>query len=1008
MDLQQVLFEELKFEESSNLDKSPSWSGTRNIPNVDAVYKIGNQRIVYFSQMVEIDYKQLVETYKAIWNESEAPLLYVSLPHEIRIYNCYSQPPQEDSDLDNEERLLKRLTEIINIEDAIAKIQKQINHFDRIHLDSETFWNTSDGQKIDRDQRADQLLLRSILAAREQLVHEFRLSNEIAYDLLGRSIFIQYLEDRSFLTEELISEMTSGRYSNHREILGDFDATYTFYSNLSERFGGDIFPVSPQEKELMTKVPTILGAIKNFISGSTYVGNGITQLSLFPFDFRYIPIGFISEIYDAFLENRRSTGSYYTSQALVDFILEETLPTDKITPEMRILDPACGSGVFLVRTYQRLVDAWIQENNQRPNYRTLSNILRHSIYGCDINAAAARIAVFNLYLALLDYLPPKDFNTPEFSLPKLLGKNILPLDFFSDEFSKGIGGRKFDHIVGNPPWGDQSVLTSAALNVIDKHNYAIGGKQVVQVFLMYASVFCKSDVGEIAFLAPTKSTILVKSGTHQQFRDKFIREYNIRLIVNLSAVRHELFGNAISPSSVIFYRPQAPTPQTKFTYCIPKPSPLFKKVGTILVDTSEIKFLSIDEVLDKPFIWKTASWGTHRDISLISRLSQYPSIEKAIKQLELIRGQGFQINGPGKKKPAEWLTGMKYLPTTEIDRYFIEQENLPKIQEKLFYRGSTSRYRELFTMPAVLIRRGTSNRGFTVAFKPSQALAFKDSITAIAGTIEQEDILKWLTVYINSDLVKYYIFMSSVVWAVERDKIIQKEFLQLPFSLPEPDVLHEIVDLFDQITLNIQESKSSASYRVSKEYNSLVKELDTKVFDVFDLSLKERILVEDGINYSIDFFYWSQSKSRKPQNAVSVQQPDVSILTNYVEEFSQSVISLMKFQNEGLNSRIYVNGAPLCVVEFQKTSLNDAGRIETTQSSKELHQILKRLDERLIQQHSASIFMRRHVRIYDADKFYLIRPSENRFWTRAQALADADETLNQWLSASKTLQKEEA
>lgn len=1003
MDLQQVLFEELKFEESSNLDKSPSWSGIRDIPNIDAVYKIGNQRIVYFSRMFEIDYEQLLETYKAIWNESEAPLLYVSLPHEIRIYNCYNQPPQEANELDNEERLLKRLTEIINIEDAIAKIHQQINHFDRIHLDSETFWNTSDGQKIDREQRADQLLLRSILAVREQLVSEFKLSNEIAYDLLGRSIFIQYLEDRGFLTEELIREITSGKYSNHNDVLTDFDATYSFYERLSERFGGDIFPVRPQEKDYVTQ--NILGAIRNFIGGSIYVGKGTTQLLLFSFDFRYMPIGFISEIYDAFVENRRSTGSYYTSQALVDFILEETMPFDKITPKMRILDPACGSGVFLVRAYQRLVDAWIQENKQRPNYQTLSNILKHSIYGCDINAAAARIAVFNLYLAMLDYLPIDDFNKPDFSLPKLLKKTILPLDFFSDEFANHIGKLRFDRIIGNPPWG-KTTLSKSAEKIAKQKDYHIGGKQIVQVFLLYAPEFC-NDTGEVAFVAPVKATILVKDETHQRFHQQFLDKYHPRVIVNFAALRKKLFGRAISPSLVIFYSPRLSEDDKNFAYCVPKMSLLYKQTGTILLDATEVKFLSVAQIKNNPFIWKTALWGNHRDIGLILRLHEYRSLDEIVQELGWERGQGF-IVARKNRTPKPWLTGMLYLPTDNFTKYVVLESELKIILETKF-RDATPRMRDvLFKSPSALVLKGIDNqsRKLSAAYNELD-IAFQDQVVAFVAQDKDKDLLKWLTIFINSNLAQYYYFMTSTSWGIERDRVIQKELRELPFLIPARGELGIIVELFEQIS-EIVKDASEKTLPQNQQYIELEYLLNQRIYDIFDLTETERIQVEDTIQYIIDFFYWSDSTGKKPRSAISLEQPNTQILSDYTQLFSDTLNSLLKYQQVGLNSTIYTNGAPLCVVEFQKVSLEQSGQTSIRKSSTELQEILKRLDERLLQQHSASIFMRRHVRIYDGDRFYIIRPNEIRFWTRAQSLADADETLNEWLNTSKTQQKEEA
>ena len=74
------------------------------------------------------------------------------------------------------------------------------------------------------------------------------------------------------------------------------------------------------------------------------------------YDFKYIPIELISAIYETFLdEDRRKTSACYTPPEIVDFVLNEVLPFETEPQNVSILDPACGSGIFLVEAYRRLV-----------------------------------------------------------------------------------------------------------------------------------------------------------------------------------------------------------------------------------------------------------------------------------------------------------------------------------------------------------------------------------------------------------------------------------------------------------------------------------------------------------------------------------------------------------------------------------------------------------------------------------------------------------------------------
>ena len=113
------------------------------------------------------------------------------------------------------------------------------------------------------------------------------------------------------------------------------------FERLCNRFNGDLFPIGGAEGDVHE---SHLGLLLSFLN-STNLETG--QLSLWPYNFEYIPIELISNIYDIFLDNRRASGAYYTPLLLADFILEETMGDDIIRPEMTVLDPACGSGIFL-------------------------------------------------------------------------------------------------------------------------------------------------------------------------------------------------------------------------------------------------------------------------------------------------------------------------------------------------------------------------------------------------------------------------------------------------------------------------------------------------------------------------------------------------------------------------------------------------------------------------------------------------------------------------------------
>ena len=125
------------------------------------------------------------------------------------------------------------------------------------------------------------------------------------------------------------------------------------------------------------------------------------------------------------------------------------------------------------------------------------------------------------------------------------------------------------------------------------------------------------------------------------------------------------------------------------------------------------------------------------------------------------------------------------------------------------------------------------------------------------------------------------------------------------------------------------------------------------------------------------------------------------MLKEYAQEFIEVTTSLLHYQNQTLNARVYQDHAPLNVVEFELVNMADARDVRFVDKSKELHDLLYKLDRRLWERQASTLYTRRHVRIYDGPRFYVVRPGERRLWTRSQAYADAGSFVAEILSRSK-------
>ena len=124
-------------------------------------------------------------------------------------------------------------------------------------------------------------------------------------------------------------------------------------------------------------------------------------------------------------------GAVYTPPFLAALLLDYAMPYDKLTGNERILDPACGSGVFLVAAFKRLINVWRSRNSwSKPDVQTLKQILGRSIYGVELDPNAVHLTAFSLSLAVCDALQP-DVIWRELKFDPLHATNLLEADFFA-------------------------------------------------------------------------------------------------------------------------------------------------------------------------------------------------------------------------------------------------------------------------------------------------------------------------------------------------------------------------------------------------------------------------------------------------------------------------------------------------------------------------------------------------------------------------------------------------
>ena len=940
------------------------WQEIRDKLEMDAAYFHGNVPVVYFKELNTADDDYLWELHRSLWNHNRAPLLIAVLPQEVRVYNCFAPPVRDSGELfPRNPSSLK--TAVEQVTDVLA-LRAALSGYRRREIVSGRFVRAQEGE-FNREQRVDNRLLENLRHVRRRLILD-GLSESVANSLLGRSIFVRYLEDRGVIDEGYYGRFSNG-LSFHALLHGSLAETYQLFDDLADRFNGDLFPVTDFEREQVQ--PHHLQRLGRFLGGEE-ISSG--QMYFWAYDFKYIPIELISAIYETFLdEDRNQASAYYTPPEIVDYVLNEVLPFETGTETIKVLDPACGSGIFLVEAYRRLVMLHRHaRGGQNLSFDELRDLLTGSIHGVDISEEAIQVAAFSCYLALLEFLEPKSI-WEDVSFPTLKGRNLFVNDFFdvTAPFNEGL----YDVIVGNPPW--QSSLTVAATEFLREDGRTIGDKQIAQAFLWRAPTLL-AERGRVSLLAPSKGVLFNNSKPNREFRRQFFMTNRVTQVVDFSAFRRSLFRRAAGPMVAVFYgRLESDNTEhyNNIMYLNPHPSPMSEALSGIVVFGDEVRQLSRKQVASHPYIWKVALWGTPRDLALIDDLRErFPSLGKVTRSRSWDVRAGLIVKGRGVSHVPE-LGAMRYVPVNAVRPFHIASTTEERINSETFHRPrNIGTYRG----PHVLIRRGVTAGGVLASAFMQDDAVFTNGTFGITGPLSDMDNLKIVCAYINSSLTRYYQFLTASQWGVERDEILLAEYTGLPCAIPVEDagLGRRMVELVDQI----QESGGDGGWQPA---------LDELVYEAYRVTSTEQLIIRDFLEIAVDRHY-------NGLRASGFEVPS----TDEVRSYAQAYADVFEATTGGarvLAPIVYDGTPPYRAVSFRLAPSDTRGRRLSVVSEPELDRLLMRLENVATQEHGQGLYFRRNIKVYERDVIHIVKPAERRFWTTSAAYNDADETIAELL-----------
>ena len=984
--------------------------------NAERVFFLNDDPVFIFSSLPsESGEKAVLDCYRRTWSLARPRYLFLAVGMELHVYSLARPPTAPESNQDPVTPL-----EIVT---RAADIGDQLARFHRERLESGTAFEEL--QSAEGSGRADQQLLHDVRAATTALA-EAGLTPRIAHTLIERAILVRYLEDREILTEDYFESVES-RHADHPDVvssdrfapdfgqpsrfiplLGNKEITYDLFDQLAKDFNGDLFVSSVDEREVVTSDQ--LRLLMNLLQGKT--GADQEPLFLWAYDFSVIPTNLISTMYELFYReelNEAGSGTHYTPPELVEFVLADVLNKETLDQEPVVCDPACGSGIFLVEAYRRIVRHEMLTIRRRLSSGRLRDILLNRIAGCDIDEAAIRLAAFSLYVAFLNYQTPQDIQRAG-PLPRLIRRNgpafntgpLLVRDAFSRMDGEHTSGRQgndtpdeelpwkahsFNVVVGNPPWTEIRGGASRSEEWAKSVGRAIGDRSPSQLFLWRALDLLTED-GVAAFLISAKVMLNTRS-TSRVFRDSWLREVRVEHVVNFSRVRRDFFESGVAPFMLVRFRRSEQEANGMVVYETARPVPRGRR-GSSALARLDRQVVSQASLRARDYLWKTYSVGSIRDEALVARLE----VEDRLGDWTLggPRAYGFQ-------RARDHLSG--YPPTQSLSdlRSLKAFHSWGPLKNEWFepVPGYVKRVPDerLFRGLRLLVRRGVSPRFGPHARLETEPFAFRH--TTYAFSLDHLPLwqAKVILGTLLSSLGRYWLYMVSGSWGTWNDEVRSSDLLNMPLRLPSEtnQATRRIVEAVD----GLQQVHSQTG---RTEVPPQMAQIDDGVVELFELTNAERDLIAD---------FWAAQgpdATRPVRIGTRVRGTEADLDPYSREDIEPYLRVLLRAWNQRLGDsgefswQVWHDPRTDVVAVVLETREVDAehGPSLRAGESEDWSAALNRIGVQWEASQTRSILRYGMVRAVTDTAIVVVKRNEQHLWTATAAWQDADATAAQLLS----------
>jgi hypothetical protein len=940
--------------------------------------------------------RSLRELHRLSWNFSHSPSLITIEPQLLRVWSCCELPIETEPVTERTVLSVsaEELDRSYSMQDAAARALHWIS------LVSGQFFAGYAG-RFNRDGRADQMLLSNLRHIRSRLADEGLDDDDICHDLLARVIFVQFLFDRKDTDgAAALNPAKLARLHNdgtlkllHRDfasVLDDYEDSYALFEWLNARFNGDLFPGkgdTPQaraggwRRERQRVKSRHLKLLADFIRGDIDMPTG--QIALWPlYAFDVIPLEFISSIYETFVTERAARDAiFYTPPHLVDFILDRVLPWNGAAWDLKILDPACGSGIFLVKAFQRLVHRWrLAHPGATPKVDVLRRLLERNLVGVDKDPHAVRVACFSLYLAMCDEIEPRHYWTQAL-FPTMRDERLICSDYFNEgmvAFDSVEAAGRYDLIIGNAPWGD-SLVTPGATKWAKQADppWTIANKDIGGLFLAKSTRLLKPE-GQLALIQSANALLFNMSPTAVRFREQLFSRLRITAIYNLSALRFRVFKHkahtekrSIAPACVVIVQLGLPASNDRIAYVSPKSLKPLVDEFSIIIESRDVRWLSVRDALTDRSIWSVLMWGGPRDRELIDRLRRFPTLA-SLRDAGVKSSRGVQF---GRGKRVDSLASHRLFDQRKFedgDHLTFDADALPLAGPLMLDERHSTDF-SAYAHPQLIMKRSWRKQSARFEARLArttrrQNVVCNQSYVSIHGPVP---VLEAALLAFNSTVATYFLQLASGRAAAYRPEVLIDEVRSIPLPEPGGVVLGDV-------------ASSTA--------------IDRAAFKAFGLNDAERVLVEDLAGQVVRDFRAAENVLGGRPTAAAGDGGREQVLRDYCNHFMR-VLKAGFGATRAIRATIFSPRTgqprlPYRLVGFRLCKDGDDGIDIELMAIDALLQRMEDLD-RQDGRKRRGLYEGKTFRLYDgrADvpTIFILKPDMTRHWLRSVALEDGDD-----------------